>query len=320
MGAHTHPKGEWMFTYKYMHMKMDGMRRGTSSKSSSDIFDAGYVVSPDDMRMDMHMFSFMYAPTDNFTFMVMAEYLNKEMNLDVKPGMAANMINNGSTRAKTKSDGWGDTKLMGLFAMTDHASPHNFIIGMGLSVPTGSINQKDRTPAPGGPSRNYLPASMQLGSGTWDLLPSISYEYSWTQLSLGSQLSGIFRPGRNSREYSLGDQVNLKQWATYQLNDIISVNAGWGYQWQDYMGGKQEDILRTPPNPMLGDRTIPTAFSSNYGGHTMDAFAGIQLHGGEGIFEKQRLAFEVRAPFYEDLNGYQMETKYTATIAWSLEF
>ena len=55
MGDHTHVKGGWMVSYRYMRMDMDDMRRGTDRISSGEVFADGYVVTPESMTMDMHM-------------------------------------------------------------------------------------------------------------------------------------------------------------------------------------------------------------------------------------------------------------------------
>ena len=88
--------------------------------------------------------------------------------------MGANMINAGTTTFTTRSEGIGDTTLSGIYDLYNNDNRH-ILVGLGLSLPTGSINETDRLPGMGGPADRMLPASMQLGSGTFDLLPSITY-------------------------------------------------------------------------------------------------------------------------------------------------
>ena len=73
MGAHMHPKGGFMFSYRYSRMRMDGNRDGTDRVPVGDILrpNGSYMVSPTDMDMQMHMFGFMYAPTDWLALMAM---------------------------------------------------------------------------------------------------------------------------------------------------------------------------------------------------------------------------------------------------------
>ena len=186
MGDHTHGEGGWMLSYRYMTMEMDGMRRGTNSISTSSVLNDGFfTVAPEWMTMDMHMLGLMYAPSDQLTLMVMANYLETEMRHLVRPlgPLLAAIGDDGFT---TRSNGLGDLRLTGLYRFYLKQN-HRAHFGLGLSLPTGSIDEKDRTPRPGMPpsfNRNQLPAAMQLGSGTFDLLPSLTYagryqDWSW---------------------------------------------------------------------------------------------------------------------------------------------
>jgi len=74
MADHTHNAGEWMFSYRFMRMEMDGNKIGHRSVSPDYIVNnipnpcgampATLRVVPLKMTMDMHMFGAMYAPTD----------------------------------------------------------------------------------------------------------------------------------------------------------------------------------------------------------------------------------------------------------------
>jgi len=55
MGDHTHKKGEFMFSYRYMLMGMDGMLDGSDDISNAEIMNRGYAVTPTEMTMQMHM-------------------------------------------------------------------------------------------------------------------------------------------------------------------------------------------------------------------------------------------------------------------------
>ena len=166
-----------MLAYRYMNMQMDGMRQGSDRASSGEVLTrGGYTVTPEWMTMDMHMFGLMYAPTDQLTLMLMVNYIETEMEHSVRP-LPPLVAAIGDDQFTTRSDGLGDLKLSALyrFYLKANRKAH---FGLGLSLPTGSIDAKDRTPRPGMPptfQENQLPASMQLGSGTIDLLPSLTY-------------------------------------------------------------------------------------------------------------------------------------------------
>ena len=54
MGDHAHPQGEFMFSYRFMFMNMDGNLDENSSMSESNVL-ADYMVAPRSMDMMMHM-------------------------------------------------------------------------------------------------------------------------------------------------------------------------------------------------------------------------------------------------------------------------
>ena len=154
MGDHTHNLGEWMFSYRYMDMSMDGLRRGTNDLTTPEALQ-DFMLVPVNMDMQMHMFGIMYAPTDRVTLMVMLNHQKNDMLLETRMG----------TRFNTSSEGVGDTKLGALININKWNN--NYLhANVGVSLPTGSINARDVTPM--GPN-TLLPYPMRLSSGTYDL-------------------------------------------------------------------------------------------------------------------------------------------------------
>ena len=63
MGDHTHDAGEWMVSYRYMRMRMNGNRDGDDRVSATSVL-RDFPVAPTRMDMEMHMFGLMVAPID----------------------------------------------------------------------------------------------------------------------------------------------------------------------------------------------------------------------------------------------------------------
>ncbi len=315
MGDHTHAKSGWMMSYRTMHMDMDGMRYGTDRVSSGDIFAESYSVTPESMSMDMHMLGLMYAPTDKLTLMLMSNYTEMEMDHRVLP-MSAGMINNGSTKFTTETSGIGDVKLGGLyrFYLEENRKAH---LGLSLSLPTGSIDEKDTTPGMGGPANRQLPAPMQLGSGTYDLLPSLTYVQQFEDWSYGAQANAVIRlESENDNGYRLGNVFGATTWVGSNLNEWVGINTGLNYTYTSKLKGSQDDINKT----MGGNKTVTTAYESNTGGERLDAIFGINLYVPTGSLKGQRIAIDLRLPLWQDLNGYQLETDYALTLGWQMAF
>lgn len=321
MGDHMHKKGEWMLSYRYMRMNMEGNRNGTNELSPEEIATsvpnrffgtpgqpATLRVVPTEMSMDMHMLGAMYAPTDWLTLMLMANYIDRDMEHITFAGGA------GTARLgtfSTESKGWGDTKLSGLFRLyKDHT--HFVHLNAGLSIPTGSIKETDDvlTPMNMRPTLR-LPYAMQLGTGTYDFLPGITYsgrEGSW---EWGAQYAAqIPLEDENDQGYQWDDKHTLTAWGSYEWAPWISTSLRLTGQTQGKIDGIDPNIVAP----------VQTADPDNYGGETLEAGFGVNLMATQGYLKGQRLAFEVSAPLYQDLNGPQMERDYTATIGWQYAF
>lgn len=318
MGDHTHNAGEWMLSYRHMFMEMDGMYRGTDSIPPAQVFADNYAIAPTRMTMEMHMIGAMYAPNDRITLTAMLPYNFREMDLTIFPGAAPLLAaNGGSPTFSTESDGIGDLKLVSLIRIL-HGGGHHFHGGFGVSLPTGSIGEKDFVPGPGGLLKRQLPAPMQPGSGTFDLLPSLTYTYYADSWSAGAQAGGVIRTGRNSHGYRLGDSFNLTSWISCKVSEWASLSTGLSYRWEGSLDGNQTDLM--PLVPGTTRRTVPAAFGENYGGSRIEALAGVNFVIPGGMFHNHRLAADIRVPLWQDRNGISLGTDHTLSLGWQYAF
>lgn len=323
MNDHTHEEGGWMLSYRFMQMEMDGMRHGTDRVSNADAFAAdgiGYNVTPENMTMNMQMLGAMYAPTDALTIMLMANYLDIEMDHRINP-LAGMLIgaNGGSDKITTNTNGLGDIKLSALYKFyeKDNTRAH---VALGLSLPTGSIDEKDKLPNMMTKSRvnSVLPAPMQLGSGTYDLLPSITWLEQFDTWSYGAQASGIIRlEDENDQDYRLGHVFELTSWASSNFTEWLSFSTGLSYKNTGKLKGDQKDVSQ---GPMMGRNTVTTAYEDNTGCERLDGLFGINLLGTSGALKGHNLSIDIRLPLWQDLNGYQLETDWVLAIGWRKAF
>lgn len=235
MGDHTHGSGEFMFSYRYMYMKMDGNRDGTNDLSTSDVLE-DFPVTPKDMHMHIHMFGILYAPTDYLTLMAMIPYIQKSMNHLTRMGL----------NFKTEPEVFGDLKTTGLITLFDNLK-HHFHLNLGMSFPTGSIDEKDDTPAG---DNVILPYPMQLGLGTYDLILGSIYTGNNGLVSWGGQVIGTVRFGENDRDYTLGNRIDMTMWGAFIINDWVSLSSR-----LDLTGVQNIDGA----DPALNPAMIPTA-------------------------------------------------------------
>lgn len=316
MGDHTHRQGEWMASYRFMRMDMSGMRNGSESVASAEVFAANYTVTPLEMTMDMHMAGLMWAPSEQWTLMAMVNYLDISMDHQIFP-MAAPLINlnGGSETFTTGSNGFGDTKVSALYTFPSKAG-QQLHMGLGLSLPTGSIDEQDLIPGPGGRIPRVMPTPMQLGSGTFDFEPSLTYNRQYSLWSFGLQGRGVLRlEDENDRGYRRGHRFIVQSWVQRKLSDSWNVGAGLSYSWEGELKGAQDGVATNPPFAP-SRRTVTTAFGENFGGEQIEALVGINFLVPEGPWAGHRLALDWRLPLHLDLNGYQLETDSTITVGW----
>jgi hypothetical protein len=296
MAEHMHKAGEWMTSYRFAYMRMDGNRDGTRRLSNQEVLQ-DFMVTPTDMDMYVHMFGLMYAPTDWFTGMVMLPWIQKSM--DHLTGMGQ--------RFTTTSNNIGDLRTMGMFRLFENETQH-LHLNFGMSWPTGQILVKDQTPA----GRATLPFPMQIGSGTFDMLPGLTYTGHTDRISWGAQIMGTYRIGENKADYTVSDRVDFTSWLavpwTRWLSTSGRVAVGW---WSNYGG----DQVRAPPPP-----TIPTARPDLRGGTAIDLLGGINLYVPLGPLGKHRFAIEAGGPVEQWLDGPQLETDWKVIVGWQKAF
>ncbi len=304
MADHMHKSGEWMFSYRYMYMEMEGNRDGTNSISPDEIIlvpntfgmPMNLRVVPTKMTMDMHMLGAMYAPSDAVTLMGMVNYISKDMDHITYSGGMGTVVEG---RFTTKTSGIGDTSLSALVRVGDglHAT-------IGVSLPTGSTDETDTILNPAGMQPTVrLPYPMQLGSGTYDLIAGVTYSEKNGLWNWGGQWKSIIRMGENSEDYSLGDEHRLGWWLSYALSNNVSINTRVEYLNRGNIDGQDPDIALP----------VQTADPNRQGLDRVDANVGVnwQLPN-----IKHRLALELGAPVYQDLKGPQLETDAMVTLGW----
>ncbi len=295
MGDHTHGKGEFMFSYRYMYMNMEDLNQGSKNALFSDALRPNnvYMVTPTRMPMYMHMLGAMYAPTDKITILVMANYLAQEM--DHLTAMGGTF--------RTASNGFGDLKVGALYKFFNK-NKQQLHAQVGVSIPTGSIDTKDTTPA-SAPNEVLLPYPMQIGSGTVDGILALTYLRQWDHFSIGTQARSTLRFGTNDNEYRLGNK--------YSINNWIALQAA---HWVSFSGRIEVGAIERIEgiNPALNPMMVITADTANSGMTYANAGLGFNIYAFEGPLHNLRLGFEAAIPLFQNMNGIQLRNKETITV------
>lgn len=312
MGDHIHHEGEFMLSYRYMNMHMDGNRDGTDSVSTREILlpNGSYRATPTEMNMQMHMVGGMYAPRDWITLMVMFPFIVLDMDHETAMGQ----------KFTTRSKGIGDITTGALVRLFE-TDRHEMHANVAISWPSGSIDRKDNTPVSdmNGTGDAQLPYPMQLGSGTIDFLPGVTYNGQASKwFAWGGQAMGTIRLGRNDENYRLGNQYMLTGWGSVMPSPWVS--GGLRLQWRQWFDIEGRDDRLDEGLPVPAEDFIPTADPNLRAGQQLDIGPSINFKVQEGVFKGTRLAFEMLFPIHRDLDGPQLETDWTLTAGVQYAF
>ena len=200
--------------------------------------------------------------------------------------------------------------------MNDSAPPRQRravgVLNAGFGFPTGSIDRKDFVPVPMmGFQKRRLPYPMQIGSGSYSVIPGITYTGKSERWSWGAQLTGTVYLDENDNGYRVGDRFEGTAWVQRLWLDWLSTSVRVkGSTWGNYAGA----------DPTLSPSMIPTADPDLRGGDRIDLAPGVNLVLPLGPLGQHRIAAEALLPVYRHLNGPQLENDWMLVVGWQKAF
>lgn len=313
--------GDFMIGYRYMYSTQAGdMLHGSGKISDQVIVGNGcegnpcYLV-PSGMNMHMHMIDLMYAPTDWLNLMLMPQFVDMDMSMRSLGGAPPpsnetdrELILHHTLHA-SETGGIGDTGIYAMFKLFDTPN-HHLHATLGISAPTGDvgIRLRDTHRIEAG----FIHYGMQLGSGTWDFKPSITYTGQMDKWFWGAQFSGTKRlEDKNDSGFAFGDMFQSTAWGSYNLLDWLSASVRGVYTVQGSIRGESIE----PFNP-----TGPMDYASSYGGRYWDVGFGVSAVVPSGSLAGNRLGVEWLQPVDDDVNGYQLPRDGALSATWSYAF
>jgi hypothetical protein len=202
---------------------------------------------------------------------------------------------------------------------------HRIQVSLGVSFPTGSNRATfSNFVLPNGTAANLRAFyGMQLGTGTYDIMPGIVYAGYLGPWSWGLSYRGRFPLGPNPQGYTWATIPELQQWGGYTLNpkgymwgDLHELNGWTGYTWlpgftttfrvnatmQGAIRGWDPEIrgAAVPANPLF------------FGGQRVELFGGGTISGKFIGYENWTLGVEAGLPVYQNLNGPQIMKNWQA--------
>jgi hypothetical protein len=309
------------FSTSYIKVRFDGYMDGTDDVSINDVLwtpgkelrtDENFPVVPTVITQEAIQFKGAYDLTEQWSLSLSIPYIRQETehvtdNPNFDPYFEDFTI---------ISEGFGDIEL-GATWLHRLNQNNSILVNLGLSLPTGSIDEVGRTPKDANVD-TQLPYTMQLGSGTYDIKPSVVYSGTAGEWTYGANLNMTIRTGKNDRDYRLGNVYQAGIWTRYALTDWIMPSFRIdGIVW-DEISGEDQDLLK----PDLPVSPYPAAVvkPDNFGGTKCLALVGLRLKDPRGRLENTFLELEAGAPFYQDLNGPQPSEDWRFSVSLVLSF
>jgi hypothetical protein len=168
--------------------------------------------------------------------------------------------------------------------------------GIGVSLPTGSIDKQGDTPR--APGLQQLPYTMQVGSGTYDMPVNIAYTRTQSHFNWGGELAAKIRFGKNDRDYRLGDRVMFTGWIRFKSFQWVKPSLKLTFEHSDNIHGMDRELLVPAIFPYPAPVTNPKLF----GGQQANIILGLRFPLKSA---RQSVDLEIGKPIYQSLNGPQ---------------
>lgn len=306
-------KKYWEFNLSYTKGSFGGYKSGTTELSFQDVlFSQGelrssqnYPVVPTFICQNAIYASASYHISDRTSLSVSVPYITQSTDhISSVPGFQEFIL---------KTEGIGDIAVA--LAHGKKLSNGDNLTGViGVRLPVGSIDETGDTPRNGPNTLERLPYTMQLGSGTLDLTGSVTYLRNVKDFSVGVNVNGVLRTGKNDNDYRLGNNMGTSIFARYTKNHHFQPGVRLSARHIGRINGADTSLQISGPFPFPASITDP----SNYGGEKVSATATVR----SCIKSDCLLSFsaEYSKPIYQNLNGTQPMERNSFSLGTSLKF
>ncbi|HVA48645.1 MAG TPA: hypothetical protein VNH11_19925 [Pirellulales bacterium] len=293
-GDHTLKTGHALFSYRYSVVGFQASQTGAHVDTAAEVLNR-FTYAPQRMYQQQHLFLLEYAPTDDLT--LMAQLPVQENSIDY-------VARNGSTVHDAYTQ-LGDVKLWALYALKRWKN-QQIHANLGLSVPTNLIQSIDQFSLPGSLHLSY---PIRIGSGSYDLMPGLTYRGQTERWTWGLQSIATIRTGMNRYGYELGNQIDLNAWAWRRLTDRFAASGrlhgmGWG------------NIRGMDPN--LTQTLVETNVPGLQGGTRVDLLFGGQYYLPWVRVPGNWFSIEAGVPIYQNLHGPQPRATWLLNGGWNM--
>jgi hypothetical protein len=265
-------------------------------------------IVPQDIAVDIQGVRLRYGVTNDFEMILDTGWVEKALDTRVFKGTAGTTAL-GDNHPQTSSI--VDTILTGVYRVYQD-DIHRIQISLGFSFPTGSDDATfNNFLLPNGTRSNIRAFyGMQLGTGTFDILPGAVYAGYLGPWSWGLSYRGRLPLDYNPEGYRWGNLHEFNGWAGYTCIPGLTTTFRVNGTMQNHIDGFDPQIngAAVPTNPLF------------YGGQTVQLFGGVSISGKLIGIENALISVEAGAPVYQNLNGPQIEKNWQAAARLAYKF
>jgi len=202
------------------------------------------------------------------------------------------------TRVKRSDSGMGDARLFARYTVLSQNGPgRSFRIApfAGIKAPTGRSQKSD--------GLGILPATLQLGSGSWDPFAGVVATLQTLDYQIDAQAS--YKLNTKANGFRFGDELRFDASLQYRL---------WPRELTDETSGFLYGVLEG--NFLYQERSRSNGVTlANSGGTQLFASPGLQYVTRRWIAEAI-----VQIPLVQDLNGTALKDNYTVRAGFRVNF
>lgn len=249
-----------------------------------------------------------YGVTDDFEMVLDTGWVEKNLHALVFKGTAG-ITTIGDNYPRTSS--LVDTILFGVYRVYQD-DIHRIQISLGFSFPTGIDDATfNDFILPTGLRRNIRGFyGMQLGTGTFDILPGAVYAGYLGPWSWGLSYRGRLPLDYNPQGYRWGNLHEFNGWAGYTWIPGLTTTFRVCGTTQGHIDGF---------DPLINGPAVP-ANPLFYGGQRVELFGGGSISGKLIGIDNALILVEAGAPVYQNLNGPQIKKNWQAAARLAFKF
>jgi Putative MetA-pathway of phenol degradation len=229
-----------------------------------------------------------YGVTADLAVFGVLPYLHKELEVTTP----------GGRRVTRRTNGIGDARLFGKYTVFKNNFPGgSFRVApfAGLETPSGDNGDSD--------SLGTLPATLQLGSGSWDPFAGLVATYQTLDYQLDAQIS--YKANTKADNFEFGDEARFDASLQYRLwpRELTGGVPGFLY------GVLESNLIYRGKNEIGG------IDDANSGGTTLFVAPGLQY-----VTKRWILEAIVQLPAVQNLGGTALEDDYTLRAGFRFNF